>query len=337
MNSTNYSCVAVSVNHSGAYKNPLKSTTQKPPAIFLMGPTASGKTDLAVRLVQELPCEIISVDSALIYRGMDIGTAKPDASVLAKAPHRLIDILDPLESYSAADFRNDALREMQDISSQGKVPVLVGGTMLYFRSLFRGLSSLPSADESVRARIESQAREQGWPALHQRLAVIDPESATRIHPNDPQRIQRALEVYEITGLNLTQHFEKQHNDEFPYQVLHLAIVPSDRKILHQRIEQRFHQMLELGFIAEVEDLYARKDLHFDLPSMRTVGYRQALKYLIGDYTYNEMVDKAIIATRQLAKRQMTWLRSENQAECVDSMDKTMFEKVMNSITQARLL
>lgn len=302
-----------------------------------MGPTASGKTDLAVRLVQELPCEIISVDSALVYRGMDIGTAKPDASVLAKAPHRLIDILDPVESYSAADFSRDALREMQAINVKGKVPLLVGGTMLYFRSLFRGLSNLPSADEVVRDRIEKQALEQGWPALHERLAMIDPDSAARIHPNDPQRIQRALEVYEITGENLSQHFAKQQSNEFPFQVLHLALVPSDRKVLHERIEQRFHQMLELGFIAEVEGLCARNDLHLDLPSMRTVGYRQALKYLMGDYTYNEMVDKAVIATRQLAKRQMTWLRSEQAAECFDSMDKLMFAKVMSYIRQASML
>lgn len=302
-----------------------------------MGPTASGKTDLAVRLVQELSCEIISVDSALVYRDMDIGTAKPDANLLARAPHRLIDILDPVESYCAADFRNDALREMQAITAAGKVPLLVGGTMLYFRALFRGLSNLPSADEVVRERIESQAHELGWAAMHKRLAAIDPDSAARIHPNDPQRIQRALEVYEVTGESLSQHFEKQQSSEFPYRVLHLAIAPSDRAILHERIAQRFHQMLELGFMAEVECLHARGDLHLDLPSMRTVGYRQALKYLMGDYTYNDMVDKAIIATRQLAKRQMTWLRSENIDEMVDSLDRLMFEKVIKRIKQARLL
>lgn len=302
-----------------------------------MGPTASGKTDLAVRLVEELPCEIISVDSALVYRGMDIGTAKPDASLLAKAPHRLIDIIDPVESYSAADFRSDALREMQAITAAGKIPLLVGGTMLYFRALLRGLSNLPSADEAVRERIENQAREQGWAAMHERLAAIDPGSAARIHPNDPQRIQRALEVYEVTGKNLSQHFEKQQNSDFPYQVLHFAITTSDRAILHERIAKRFHQMLERGFMNEVELLYARGDLHLDLPSMRTVGYRQALKYLMGGYTYNDMVDKSIIATRQLAKRQMTWLRSENVDEIVDSLDKLMFDRVMNRIRQARLL
>jgi len=302
-----------------------------------MGPTASGKTDLAVKLVQALPFEIISVDSALVYRGMDIGTAKPDADVLAKAPHRLIDILDPSESYSAADFRQDALREMSDITAQGKVPLLVGGTMLYYRSLLRGLSNLPSADEQVRQRIETQALEEGWPAMHARLAKIDPDSAARIHPNDPQRIQRALEVHEITGESLSQHFEKQENHDFPYQVLQMAVVPTDRIVLHQRIEQRFLQMLELGFINEVEVLLARDDLHMDLPSMRSVGYRQALKYLLGDYTYKLMVEKAIIATRQLAKRQMTWLRSEKQVKCLDSMDKKVFEKLMSTVKQAHLL
>lgn len=301
----------------------------KPPAIFLMGPTASGKTDLAVRLVKEYPCEIISVDSALIYRGMDIGTAKPDASMLLQAPHRLIDILDPSEAYSAADFREDALREMADISAAGKVPLLVGGTMLYYRSLLRGLSDLPAADESVRLQLDQQAQALGWDAMHQRLHDVDPVSAARIHPNDPQRIQRALEVFELTGMSLSEHFKRQQHHDFAYDVLQLAVTPVERSVLHDRIEKRFHTMLELGFISEVEALYAREDLHADLPSMRSVGYRQVLKYLDGDYTYTDMIEKGIVATRQLAKRQLTWLRSEKTLEIYDSLDKSLFDRIIN--------
>jgi len=309
----------------------MSQVTAKPPAIFLMGPTASGKTDLAVELVQSLPCEIISVDSALIYKGMDIGTAKPDASVLKVAPHRLIDILDPVESYSVAGFCHDALSEMADISSQGKIPLLVGGTMMYYKALFQGLSELPAADESVRLQIEADAERLGWAAMHERLSGIDPESAQRIHPNDPQRLQRALEVYEITGKTMSQHFQEQSTGDFPYQVMQLAVAPSERPVLHQRIEQRFHQMLELGFISEVEGLLARGDLHADLPSMRSVGYRQALKYLGGDYTYNDMVEKGIIATRQLAKRQLTWLRSNSLINWFETGDRGLFDKVLKRL------
>jgi len=297
-----------------------------------MGPTASGKTDLAVNLVREFPCEIISVDSALVYRGMDIGTAKPDKRILAQAPHRLIDIIDPSEAYSAADFRQDALREMAAITSAGKVPLLVGGTMLYYRSLLRGLSNLPSADEAVRRQIEQQALEQGWDAMHRRLQTIDPQSAIRIHPNDPQRIQRALEVYELTGMSLSEHFQRQVPQDFNYQVMQFAVSPADRSVLHERIEQRFYKMLELGFISEVEALYAREDLHPDLPSMRSVGYRQVLKYLMGDYTYIDMTEKGIVATRQLAKRQLTWLRSEKSVEIFDSLDKLLFDKVKKRVS-----
>jgi len=310
----------------------LNHSTHKPPAIFLMGPTASGKTDLAVNLVREFPCEIISVDSALVYRGMDIGTAKPDKRILAQAPHRLIDIIDPSEAYSAADFRQDALREMAAITSAGKVPLLVGGTMLYYRSLLRGLSNLPSADEAVRRQIEQQALEQGWDAMHRRLQTIDPQSAIRIHPNDPQRIQRALEVYELTGMSLSEHFQRQVPQDFNYQVMQFAVSPADRSVLHERIEQRFYKMLELGFISEVEALYAREDLHPDLPSMRSVGYRQVLKYLMGDYTYIDMTEKGIVATRQLAKRQLTWLRSEKSVEIFDSLDKLLFDKVKKRVS-----
>lgn len=279
----------------------------KPTAIFLMGPTASGKTDLAIQLRQHLPVEVISVDSALIYKGMDIGTAKPSKEELALAPHRLIDILDPAESYSAMNFREDALREMADISAQGKIPLLVGGTMLYYKALIEGLSPLPSADDKIRAEIEEKAAKHGWATLHQNLAKIDPISAARINPNDSQRINRALEVFYITGKSLTELTE-QKGETLPYEVMQFAIAPEDRHILHDRIEQRFHKMIELGFQEEVEKLYARGDLNVNLPSIRCVGYRQMWEYLQGDYDHDEMVFRGICATRQLAKRQITWLR-----------------------------
>ncbi|BFU59290.1 tRNA (adenosine(37)-N6)-dimethylallyltransferase MiaA [Rodentibacter abscessus] len=279
----------------------------KPTAIFLMGPTASGKTDLAIQLRQQLPVEVISVDSALIYKGMDIGTAKPSKEELALAPHRLIDILDPSESYSAMNFRDDALREMTDITAQGKIPLLVGGTMLYYKALIEGLSPLPSADESIRADIEQKAVRQGWATLHQELAKIDPTSAQRINPNDSQRINRALEVFYITGKTLTE-LTGQKGDALPYNVLQFAIAPENRHVLHHRIEQRFHKMIQLGFQEEVEKLYAREDLNINLPSIRCVGYRQMWEYLQGDYDHDEMIFRGICATRQLAKRQITWLR-----------------------------
>ena len=238
-----------------------------------MGPTASGKTALAIALRKVLPVELISVDSALIYRGMDIGTAKPDAAELSAAPHRLLDILDPAEAYSAADFRRDALAEMADIVAAGRIPLLVGGTMLYFKALLEGLSPLPSADPEVRARIEQQAAEQGWNALHQQLQEIDPVAAARIHPNDPQRLSRALEVFFISGKTLTE-LTQTSGDALPYKVHQFAIAPASRELLHQRIEQRFHQMLASGFEAEVRALFARGDLHTDMPSIRCVGYRQ---------------------------------------------------------------
>lgn len=279
----------------------------KPKAIFLMGPTASGKTDLAIQLRQQLPVEIISVDSALIYRGMDIGTAKPSPQELALAPHRLIDIKDPAESYSVSEFCQDALQEMAQICQQGKIPLLVGGTMLYYKGLLEGLSPLPSADAQVRQDIEQRAAQQGWQALHQELSKIDPLSAQRINPNDSQRINRALEVFYLTGKSLTE-LTSQKGNPLPYDIYQFAIVPQDRNLLHQRIEQRFHNMLAQGFQQEVERLYQRKDLHPNLPSIRCVGYRQMWEYLRGDYDYDEMVFKGICATRQLAKRQITWLR-----------------------------
>lgn len=300
----------------------------KPTAIFLMGPTASGKTDLAIKLRQHLPVEIISVDSALIYKGMDIGTAKPNAEELALAPHRLIDICDPAQSYSAANFRQDALQEMQQITAQGKIPLLVGGTMLYYKALLEGLSPLPSADEKVRSEIEKKASQQGWQALHQELEKIDPIAAQRINPNDSQRINRALEVYYLTGKNLTT-LTAQKGESLPYQILQFAISPLDRAILHQRIEQRFHKMLELGFQQEVEKLYQRPDLHPDLPSIRCVGYRQMWEYLQGDYDRNEMIFRGICATRQLAKRQITWLRGWNSE--LTWLDSLQIEQAQNTI------
>lgn len=291
----------------------------QPLALFLMGPTASGKTDLAIQLRQQLPVEVISVDSALIYKGMDIGTAKPSAAELALAPHRLIDIKDPAESYSAADFRHDALREMQQITQQGKIPLLVGGTMLYYRALLEGLSPLPSADEQVRSEIEALAAEKGWAYLHQQLQQIDPIAAARIHQNDPQRINRALEVYYISGKTLTELTETQ-GEKLPYRILQFAIAPQERAVLHQRIEQRFHNMIEHGFEQEVRLLYQRGDLHPDLPSIRCVGYRQMWEYLRGDYDHAEMVYRGICATRQLAKRQITWLRGwKSEIHWLDSL------------------
>ncbi|MGG4663104.1 tRNA (adenosine(37)-N6)-dimethylallyltransferase MiaA [Providencia vermicola] len=292
-------------------------TQKKPDAIFLMGPTASGKTALAIELRKHLPVEIISVDSALIYRGMDIGTAKPTAEELSQAPHRLIDILDPALPYSAADFRRDALKVMSEITAQGKIPLLVGGTMLYFKALLEGLSPLPSADANVRIQIEQIAQEHGWSEIHRRLAEVDPIAAARIHPNDPQRLSRALEVYLISGQTLTEMIQTA-GEELPYNVFQFAIAPQDRKILHERIEQRFHLMIDAGFEEEVRTLYHRGDLHVDLPAIRCVGYRQMWSYLDGEISHDEMVYRGICATRQLAKRQITWLRSWDNVQWLDS-------------------
>lgn len=292
----------------------------KPPAIFLMGPTASGKTDLAIALRQKLPVEVISVDSALIYKGMDIGTAKPSKQEQALAPHRLIDIIDPLESYSVMNFREDALREMADITSQGKIPLLVGGTMLYYKGLLDGLSPLPSADPTIRAEIEAKAEQIGWAGLHAELLKIDPVAGERINPNDSQRINRALEVFYISGKTMTE-LTAQQGESIPYNITQFAIAPQDRSVLHQRIEQRFHKMIDLGFEQEVRSLYARGDLHADLPSIRCVGYRQMWEYLEGQVSLDEAIFKGICATRQLAKRQITWLRGwTSDLEWLDSLD-----------------
>lgn len=310
----------------------MQHSEHKPLAIFLMGPTASGKTDLAIQLHQQLPVEVISVDSALIYRGMDIGTAKPSKAELALAPHRLIDICDPAESYSAANFRTDSLREMQEISAQGKIPLLVGGTMLYYKALLEGLSPLPSADEKVRSEIEAKAALIGWGGLHQELSKIDPISAQRINPNDSQRINRALEVFYLTGKTLTQ-LTAQKGEALPYDILQFAIAPEQREVLHLRIEQRFHKMIELGFQQEVEKLYRRPDLNENLPSIRCVGYRQMWEYLRGDYDHDEMVFRGICATRQLAKRQITWLRGwTSPIQWLDSLQPAQaLEKVLTSV------
>lgn len=279
----------------------------RPLAIFLMGPTASGKSALAMELVRHLPCDIISVDSALVYRGMDIGTAKPTASELVQAPHRLIDILDPIESYSAADFRRDALREMAQIAAAGRIPLLVGGTMLYYKALLEGLSPLPEADPQVRAEIEQEAASLGWQALHDELCRIDPVSGARIHPNDPQRLSRALEVFRVSGKSLTE-LTQQQGEPLPYRTLQFVIAPSDRAWLRERIAVRFDIMLTQGFEAEVAGLLRRGDLNPSLPSIRCVGYRQMWDYLTGALSYDEMRYRGIVATCQLAKRQMTWLR-----------------------------
>ena len=311
----------------------MQHSEHKPLAIFLMGPTASGKTDLAIQLRQQLPVEVISVDSALIYRGMDIGTAKPSKAELALAPHRLINICDPAESYSAANFRTDALREMQEISAQGKIPLLVGGTMLYYKALLEGLSPLPSADEKVRSEIEAKAALIGWGGLHQELSKIDPISAQRINPNDSQRINRALEVFYLTGKTLTE-LTAQKGEALPYDILQFAIAPEKREVLHLRIEQRFHKMIELGFQQEVEKLYRRPDLNENLPSIRCVGYRQMWEYLRGDYDHDEMVFRGICATRQLAKRQITWLRGwTSPIQWLDSLQPAQaLEKVLTSVS-----
>lgn len=310
--------------------------TQQPLALFLMGPTASGKTDLAIALRQQLPVEVISVDSALIYKGMDIGTAKPTPAELALAPHRLIDILDPKESYSAMNFREDALKEMAEISASGRIPLLVGGTMLYYKALLEGLSPLPSADPIIRAEIEEKAAKIGWAGLHQELLAIDPVAGARINSNDSQRINRALEVFYITGKTMTE-LTAEKGEALPYRLLQFAIAPQDRAILHERIALRFQKMMDLGFEEEVKRLFLREDLHIDLPSIRCVGYRQMWEYLQGDISLDEAIYKGICATRQLAKRQITWLRGwKDEITWLDSLNPeqaklTMIDKIEKSL------
>jgi tRNA dimethylallyltransferase len=309
----------------------MAATGPRPPAIFLMGPTASGKTALAIEMRRRFPVDIISVDSALVYRGMDIGTAKPDAETLRQAPHALIDIRDPSQAYSAAEFREDALAEMARITERGRIPLLAGGTMLYFRALSRGLARLPAASPELRAQLEAQAQEAGWPARHAKLAAKDPEIAARVHPNDPQRIQRALEVIELTGRKMSELQKEQEDDDPGYRVLRIIACPQPRAVLHQRIEQRFSQMLEEGFMEEMKALKKRGDLRPEMPSMRCVGYRQAWSFLEGEITQDEMRRKARAATRQLAKRQHTWLRRETAALWYDPTVGTAQDFVFSEV------
>ncbi|OUS32857.1 tRNA (adenosine(37)-N6)-dimethylallyltransferase MiaA ['Osedax' symbiont bacterium Rs2_46_30_T18] len=299
-----------------------------PRAIFLMGPTAAGKTALAMDLYDKLPCELISVDSALIYKSMDIGTAKPSVQELVDYPHHLIDIIDPSESYSAAQFRIDVLALMQQISERGKIPLLVGGTMMYFNALTKGLAPLPEADAALRSTITAQAEAEGWPAVHAQLQKVDPQAADRLAVNDSQRIQRALEVFQITGKSLTAHWAEQESVKLPYNVLNLAVMPAQRKVLHQRIEQRFRLMLQQGFIQEVQQLYDRSDLNLNMPSMRCVGYRQAWMHLAGEIDRATMVEKGLVATRQLAKRQITWLRSWQQLHWLENESTDLTARVL---------
>lgn len=281
-----------------------------PPAVFLMGPTASGKTSLSIALANELNAEIISVDSVLVYKGMDIGTAKPTLQERAGIPHHLIDILDPAESFSTGRFRTLALQLITDITARGKLPLLAGGTMLYFNALLRGLAVLPVANPEIRKRLDQELAELGKEAMHRRLQQIDPEAALRIHPNDPQRTQRALEVYEITGKTLSSFWAESETLSKVFQPIKIILAPDDRTLLHENIAKRFRQMLNQGLVAEVELLYHRGDLNASMPAVRAVGYRQVWSYLSDDYDYQTMVEKGIVATRQLAKRQYTWLRKE---------------------------
>lgn len=290
---------------------------KRPLAVAIMGPTASGKTASALAIAQHVPCEIISVDSALVYQGMDIGTAKPTRAELAAVPHHLIDIIDPLDSYSVAQFRADTLRLVEEISARGKVPLLVGGTMLYYKGLADGLDDLPGADPAVRARLDEEAARIGWPAMHARLAAIDPETAARLKPNDSQRVQRALEIHALSGRPMSELLAQREKEDLPFELVSYALEPSDRAWLHERIARRFDIMLESGFLDEVKALRARGDLHLGLPSIRCVGYRQAWEYLDGAIDYAAMRETGIIATRQLCKRQLTWLRSMPERIVVD--------------------
>ena len=302
--------------------------SNQPPVICLMGPTASGKTALAMALQEALPCDIVSVDSALIYCDMDIGTAKPTAAELAQYPHRLINLRDASESYSAADFCHDALAQIAEIRSNNRIPLLVGGTMMYFKSLIEGISPLPTANAEIRKEIEAEALAQSWQKMHDQLAEIDPISAERIHPNDPQRITRALEVHRLTGNTLTQ-LTQIKGAKLAGNVLQLAIAPKERSTLHERIEMRFEQMIESGFEQEVIKLKSRNDLHQDLPSIRCVGYRQMWQYLEGEFDHDEMIFRGVCATRQLAKRQLTWLRNWPDLHWLTTDDKTNLAQVLS--------
>jgi tRNA dimethylallyltransferase len=303
-----------------------------PPAIFLMGPTASGKTALTVALARQLPIEVISVDSALVYRDMDIGTAKPDAETLQHAPHFLINLISPLQAYSAAQFRTDALALMQQISERGNVPLLVGGTMLYFNALQSGLNQLPQADPALRAKLDEQAAQIGWKAMHEILMQHDPVTAKRLQATDTQRIQRALEVFYLTGQAMSSLHQQESKSSLPYRLLKLALVPADRSVLHQRIAIRFAQMLEMGLVDEVRHLLeCYPTLTQDLPAMRCVGYRQTLQYLAGEFDQDELLNRGIYATRQLAKRQLTWLRGMQDCVNLDCLAPDIEQQVVQHI------
>lgn len=334
----------------------LDAMTDFPLAICLMGPTAAGKTDLALALTENLPCDIVSVDSALIYKGMDIGTAKPDKAFLEKAPHRLIDIIEPDEGYSVSRFYEDALQEIRAITAAGRIPLLVGGTMMYYRIIQQGIANMPSADEQIRQNISDDAKTHGWAYIHAQLAEVDADSAKRIKPADSQRLQRALEVYRVSGKTMTELWQEQQSSvgkasddgytdsqietklaglpPLPYRFLNFCIAPSDRKELHQRIEKRFDMMLDAGFLDEVEGFYQQEKMHSGLPSMRCVGYRQAWEFLEGKLNYEEMRERGIIATRQLAKRQLTWLRSWPNLYQLETNDRKVLAKALKIVENA---
>lgn len=297
--------------------NSTATTPALPPAIALIGPTASGKTELALEIAARFPVEIVSLDSAQVYIGMDIGTAKPDRATLTRFPHHLVDLITPEERYSAARFRSDALRVMGEIAARGRAPLLVGGTMLYFKALSEGLAELPAADPLLRAAIDAEAAERGWPALHAELAQGDPETAARLSPTDSQRIQRALEVLRLTGRPLSAFLQRQQEPALPFRLLTIALVAPQRQILHERIARRFRAMLAAGLVEEVEALRARYRLTAELPSMRCVGYRQVWEMLEGRLPRAELAERGIFATRQFAKRQLTWLRALREAGTID--------------------
>ncbi len=306
-----------------------------PPAIFIMGPTASGKTDLAIALRKHLPVDLISVDSAQVYRQLDIGSAKPDATTLTDHPHRLIDIRDPAEAYSVAEFLKDATEQMAEITAAGRIPLLVGGSMLYFKILLKGLSDLPEANQGVRDQIQQRADEFGWPSLYDELKQIDPQTAAKIHPNHSQRIQRALEVYQLTGMSMSHLQAAASNNGVLdyYSVVQFSLTFDDRALLHRRIEQRFEQMMSSGLLAEVVGLHKREDLNTDLPSMRAAGYQQIWQHLDGQCTLEEAVERSIVASRQLAKRQITWLRNWPNAHEIQVDDGQTYISLENSCKQ----
>jgi tRNA dimethylallyltransferase len=303
----------------------------QPPAILIMGPTASGKTASAMALTERFPVELISVDSAQVFRDMDIGTAKPDRATLARYPHRLIDIISPEQSYSAARFREDALKAMAEITAAGKIPVLVGGTMLYFRALLNGLADLPQADAALRADIDAEAAAEGWPALHAKLALLDPLTAARLHTTDSQRIQRALEICRLSGRPMSELLAESESQKPPYNFLQIALLPSDRSVLHTRIARRFDEMLLSGLDEEVRTLREKYDLSLSLPSMRCVGYRQMWEAQDGLYSKPEMRDRGIYATRQLAKRQITWLTNSFSADNLDCLASDLIDQVSQRV------